>query len=114
MPQELPVLDLGPMRDGAPDAAESLAAELRAAFTEYGFYFVRNHGVPEDLLAETFAAAERFHTMALERKLALKIDEHNIGYLPMRGATTRTSRAARVSAASTNGPPTCPAFAKRS
>ena len=27
--------------------------------------------------------------MPLERKLALKIDEHNIGYLPMRGATTR-------------------------
>src|SRR5215211_6092783 len=89
MPQELPVLDLGPMRDGAPAALEALAAQLETAFTEYGFYFVRGHGVPEGLLAETFAAAERFHAMPLERKLALKIDEHNIGYLPMRGATTR-------------------------
>ena len=102
MPQELPVLDLGPMRDGAPGALGVFAAELRAAFTEYGFYFVRNHGVPEDLLAETFAAAERFHNMPLERKLALKIDEHNIGYLPMRGATTRMNSLGEVARPNAN------------
>lgn len=89
MAQELPVLDLGPLREGGPGGLEALASKLRAAFTEYGFYFVRNHGIPDDLLADTFAAAERFHGMPLERKLALKINEHNIGYMPMRGATTR-------------------------
>ena len=102
MAQELPVLDLGPMRGGAPGALEALAAELRAAFTEYGFYFVRNHGIPESLLAETFAAAERFHDMPLERKLALKINEHNIGYLPMRGATTRMNSLGEVARPNAN------------
>ena len=102
MAQELPVLDLGPMRGGAPDAAEALAARLKAAFTEYGFYFVRNHGVPEGLLAETFAAAERFHDMPLDAKLALKINEHNIGYMPMRGATTRMNSLGEVARPNAN------------
>lgn len=34
--------------------------QVARAFTEYGFYFVRNHGILGDLLADAFAAVERF------------------------------------------------------
>jgi isopenicillin N synthase-like dioxygenase len=89
MSQSIPVLDLAPLRAGEAGALEKLGAELRHAFTEVGFYFVRNHGISQDLLDTTFAEAERFHAQSLEAKLALKINEHNIGYMAMRGATTR-------------------------
>ncbi|MEI6158196.1 MAG: 2-oxoglutarate and iron-dependent oxygenase domain-containing protein [Roseococcus sp.] len=89
MSQTIPVLDLAPLRAGEPSALEKLGAELRHAFTEVGFYFVRNHGISQELLDTTFAEAERFHAQSLEAKLALKINEHNMGYMPMRGATTR-------------------------
>jgi isopenicillin N synthase-like dioxygenase len=89
MAQTIPVLDIAPLRDGKPGALERLGEELRQAFTEVGFYFVRGHGIPEALLEDTFAAAERFHAQPLEAKLAMRINEHNIGYMPMRGATTR-------------------------
>src|SRR5690606_20505722 len=89
MSQQIPVLDLAPLRDGVQGAAERLGGELREAFTEVGFYFVRNHGIPQSLLDATFEAAERFHAQPIEAKLAVKINEHNIGYMPMRGATTR-------------------------
>ena len=46
---EIPVLDLGPLRAGEPGALERLGAELREAFTEVGFYFVRNHGISQAL-----------------------------------------------------------------
>ena len=91
MADTIPVLDLGPLRAGTPGAVEQLGAELRRAFTEVGFYFVRNHGISQELLDTTFAEAERFHAQSLEAKLALKINEHNIGYMPMRGATTRVN-----------------------
>ncbi|NKC31332.1 isopenicillin N synthase family dioxygenase [Falsiroseomonas selenitidurans] len=102
MSDSIPVLDLAPLRDGTPGALDRLGEELRRAFTEVGFYFVRNHGIPQALLDETFAAAERFHAQPIEAKLALKINEHNIGYMPMRGATTRVNAVGEVALPNAN------------
>ena len=102
MTAKIPVLDLGPMRAGVPGALEQLGAELREAFTDVGFYFVRNHGIPQALLDETFSAAEGFHAQPLDAKLALKINEHNIGYMPLRGATTRVNAVGDVALPNAN------------
>ena len=85
----IPVLDIAPLRAGEPGALERLGAELRHAFTEIGFYFVRGHGVAEPLVDAAFEAARRFHDQPMEAKLAMRFDNNNTGYLPMRGATTR-------------------------
>ena len=85
----IPVLDIAPLRAGESGALERLGAELRRAFTEVGFYFVRGHGVPDALVEEVFEATRRFHAQPMEAKLAMQFDNHNTGYLPMRGATTR-------------------------
>lgn len=102
MSEQIPVLDLAPLQDGAPGALDRLGEELRRAFTEVGFYFVRNHGIPQSLLDATFEAAERFHAQPIEAKLALKINEHNIGYMPMRGATTRVNAVGDVALPNAN------------
>jgi len=88
----IPVLDLGPYRAGEAGAAERLAEDLCHAQENVGFYFIVNHGVPRSRIDATFTAARRFHAMPLEAKLALKANEHNIGYLPMKGSTTRSSK----------------------
>lgn len=98
----IPVLDLAPLREGVPGAVEKLGKELRHAFTKVGFYFVRNHGIPQALLDATFAEAERFHAQDIEAKLALKINEHNAGYMPMRGATTRVNAVGEVALPNAN------------
>lgn len=102
MSQHIPVLDLAPLRQGSPGALEQLGDELRRAFTEVGFYFVRNHGIPQSMLDATFSAAERFHAQSMDAKLALKINEHNIGYMPMRGATTRVNAVGDVALPNAN------------
>ncbi|MEN0073956.1 MAG: 2-oxoglutarate and iron-dependent oxygenase domain-containing protein, partial [Paracraurococcus sp.] len=89
MADEIPILDLAPLLEDRPGALDALGAQLRRAFTEVGFYFVRNTGVPEPLVEAAFAAAARFHAQPLEAKLALPFNEHNQGYLPFRGNTTR-------------------------
>ena len=38
----------------------------------------------------------RFHARPLDEKLKIKLDRHNVGYLPMRGDTLRTSVVANV------------------
>ncbi len=91
MPVTIPVLDLGPYLAGEPGAIDDIAAELRRALTEIGFYFIVNHGVAPAQVRDIFHQAARFHAQPLEKKMEVRIDKHNVGYLPMRGDTLRTS-----------------------
>jgi isopenicillin N synthase-like dioxygenase len=90
-PETIPVLDLAAYRAGDPAALQQLGAELRYALEEVGFYFIRNHGVSPALIAGAFEAARQFHAQPEDAKLALRINEHNVGYLPFRGSVTRHS-----------------------
>ncbi|HTZ36666.1 MAG TPA: 2-oxoglutarate and iron-dependent oxygenase domain-containing protein [Stellaceae bacterium] len=98
----IPVIDLGAYLAGEPGAAARAAEELRIALTEIGFYLIVNHGVAPALTAAAYREAARFHALPLDRKLAVKIDRHNVGYLPLRGDTLRTSVVETVTKANLN------------
>ena len=100
--ETIPVIDLGPYLAGQPGAMEAAAAELRFALTEIGFYFIVNHGVPPEQVRDVFSQAARFHAQPIERKMEIRIDRHNVGYLPMRGDTLRTSTVQKVTRANFN------------
>ena len=89
--ETIPVIDLGPYLAGETGALDRTAKELHFALTEIGFYFIVNHGVPREQISATFEQVKRFHAQPVEKKLALKLNHHNTGYLPMRGNTLRTS-----------------------
>ena len=80
---EIPLIDVSGYLSGAPGAAQRTAAELRFAFEHVGFYYLAGHGVPQSLIDMAYAEAARFHAQPLEQKLAVKVDEHNIGYMPI-------------------------------
>ena len=80
---EIPLIDVAAYLAGAPGAAQRAAAELRFAFENVGFYYLRGHGVPQPLIDTAYAEAARFHAQPLDAKLALRVDEHNIGYMPI-------------------------------
>ena len=100
--ETIPVIDLGPYLAGAPGALEQAAGELRAALTKVGFYFIVNHGIPEHSIREAYRQAARFHALPLDAKMAVRIDRHNVGYLPMSGDTLRTSTVQAVTKANLN------------
>src|SRR5690242_10753837 len=77
----IPVIDLGPYLAARPRAAAETAAELGRALQDVGFFVVVNHGVPPALIDDTFAEARRFHAQPPEAKLALRMNEHNNGYM---------------------------------
>ena len=87
----IPVLDVSRYFAGDTDELPHLGAELRYAFENLGFWYLRGHGVPRSLIDDGFAACEQFHAQPMEKKLALKINEHNIGYMPMGGSIARSS-----------------------
>jgi isopenicillin N synthase-like dioxygenase len=88
---EIPVIDVSRFLAGEPGALEACAAQLRHAYEDVGFWFLTGHGISRELIAEVFEEAARFHALPLEEKMRIKIDHHNIGYLPMKAATVRHS-----------------------
>ena len=52
--------------------------------------------MPSAQIPEIFRQVARFHAQPLEKKLEIKLDKHNVGYLPMKGDTLRTSVVATV------------------
>src|SRR5712671_5829179 len=88
---QIPVIDYGPYFSGAPGALEQVAAEVAHACENIGFFYALNHGVPDELIDRAFAASRQFHAMPLEQKLPLKLNENNIGYLPINASVQGAS-----------------------
>jgi isopenicillin N synthase-like dioxygenase len=81
MPYEIPVIDLADYSAGRPGALRSVARQIQDALTTIGFFVVTNHDVPAALIRQTFNEAARFHDLPMARKAALKLNEHNNGYM---------------------------------
>jgi isopenicillin N synthase-like dioxygenase len=88
---QIPVIDFGPCFAGAPGALEHTAAVARHACENIGFFYALNHGVPEAVIERDFAASRRFHALPLEEKLTLRLNENNIGYLPINASVQGAS-----------------------
>jgi isopenicillin N synthase-like dioxygenase len=87
----IPVIDFGPYFAGAPGALATLAGQLRHPCENIGFFYATNHGVPQAVIDRGFAASHRFHALPLEEKLQLRLNENNIGYMPMNASVQGAS-----------------------
>jgi isopenicillin N synthase-like dioxygenase len=87
----IPIIDYGPYFQGRSGALSMLAEAVRDACENVGFFYIRNHGVSEVLVESAFAASRRFHSLPLDQKLALKLNENNIGYLPINASVQGAS-----------------------
>lgn len=88
----IPVIDFGPAFRGESGGLESVAAQVRRASEEVGFFYLAGHGVPQEIVDAAFAASREFHAMPDDVKRSLPINENNIGYLApnqsIQGAST--------------------------
>ena len=88
----IPVIDFGPAFRGEPGGLERVAAQVRPASREVGFFYLAGHGVPEELVEAAFAASREFHALSDGEKALLAINDNNIGYLApnqsIQGAST--------------------------
>jgi len=92
MTTTIPVIDAGDWLRGRAGALAAAARAVHEALTTVGFFVLTGHDVPLPLIARTFAEARRFHLLPMEKKLALKLNEHNNGYMVMGRYAVRTSQ----------------------
>ncbi|HEU5195488.1 MAG TPA: 2-oxoglutarate and iron-dependent oxygenase domain-containing protein, partial [Methylomirabilota bacterium] len=86
----IPVIDVAPAFAGGM-GLERVAAQVREASERVGFFYVKGHGVPQAIIEDAFAASREFHALPLDDKLALKLNQNNIGYLPVNESMQRAS-----------------------
>ncbi|HTV76726.1 MAG TPA: 2-oxoglutarate and iron-dependent oxygenase domain-containing protein [Steroidobacteraceae bacterium] len=79
----IPVIDLGGLSADDPKAKADVAAALRKACTEVGFFYIVNHGVPEDLVGRVFSHARRLFDRPLDEKMQIHVKKsgHQLGYV---------------------------------
>lgn len=53
------------------------------ACKDHGFFYVENHGVPEEMIQTVFGHSKAFFDLDLENKMRLKSEMNNRGYRPM-------------------------------
>ena len=68
-----------------------MADEIRSALEHVGFFVIVNHDVSRSLIARTFDEARRIHSLEASVKMALRMNEHNNGYMAMARYTVRTA-----------------------
>jgi len=83
---EIPIIDIAALVDGSdPDG---VAREIGDVCETVGFFYVKNHGVPHDLVECMYAAMQRFFGLPLEIKQRLHVANSGPtlrGYIPPYG-----------------------------
>jgi len=81
----IPVIDISPLRAGDPIGSAEVAKQLGAACREVGFFYITNHGVPEEVITDTFEYAQRFFALPLNEKMEYSLERNSTcfrGYSP--------------------------------
>ncbi|MFC1665013.1 isopenicillin N synthase family dioxygenase [Pseudomonadota bacterium] len=89
--RDLPTLDLGEYLKGTAGATEKLASQLRHACEDIGFFFIVNHGIPDEKNEKIFNETKRFHALPEEDKVALAINSNQRGYIQPGGTLIKHS-----------------------
>lgn len=71
-PTALPIIDIAPLRQDAADCRD-VAAQLGQACRRFGFFYIREHGVPESLQDRLETSARQFFAQPAEAKMAIRM-----------------------------------------
>ncbi|MEA2779479.1 MAG: hypothetical protein QOK29_1023 [Rhodospirillaceae bacterium] len=85
--ESLPIIDLSGVRSGDARRLEEAAAKIRDACTTVGFFYVTNHGVPEQLIDAAVCAAKIFFDSPIELKRQVAVNHRHRGFNELGDAT---------------------------
>lgn len=77
---QVPIIDFSPFLTGNDEGQKKVAQEIAQACQDVGFFYLRNHGVPEELIERVFAQSKHFFALPLPIKNRIPWDESNRGY----------------------------------
>jgi len=77
----IPVIDMAPLSGGDRTAVARVAGDLLDAAQRVGFFYVRNHAVPQPLIDRVYMLSRRFFSLPAEVKQSVHINAMHRGFL---------------------------------
>ncbi|CAM1501219.1 Fc.00g103810.m01.CDS01 [Cosmosporella sp. VM-42] len=77
-PDEIPIIDIGPMFSSSLDERQYVARQIRDAAMNNGFFYITNHGVPNTVTNDAYASCLEFFRQPLQTKM--KADQKKSTY----------------------------------
>ena len=93
---EIPLLDLGELDLNDPKSCTILVDDFRWIFEQIGFAYVIGHGIDFVFIDSVFDASRRFHSLPLERKMAVELNRTHRGFIAANSTTDINSKLAEV------------------
>jgi len=80
----IPTIDFSNILSSDPEVRKELAAKVRDACSNVGFFYAQNHPVPEEVISKTFKAIADFFALPKEEKMEVHIQKNPAirGYEP--------------------------------
>ena len=88
--EEIPIIDFAAALSDEPGAKSQAAKAIREACETVGFFYIRNHGVPEADIERIFDIGRRFFALPLDQKLSIhkNLSPQHAGYTPLLAENT--------------------------
>ena len=83
----IPVIDISPLYGDDIAGARAVAADIRRASVEAGFFYIRGHHMPPDLMRATLMASKFFFSRPEAEKRAIQVNGAHRGYVPFAQTT---------------------------
>ncbi len=83
--ESIPVIDFEAMHGGDRTVQQAVADALCRACVQVGFFYVKNHGVPQAVIDQAFAQSRQFFGRSLDEKMQVHISKspNHRGYVPL-------------------------------
>ena len=83
----IPTIDIAPLFGADRFAKKAVADEIGRACESIGFFYIKNHGVPEDLIKRTYELSKAFHSspFALRDTVHVRHSPGTRGWIPVTG-----------------------------
>ncbi len=77
----VPVIDIAGLRSEDPEILQKVAADIREAAETVGFFYVKNHGISQEIMDKTYALAQRFFSQDLAQKDKVGVNHVHRGFI---------------------------------
>ncbi|GAA5886997.1 hypothetical protein JCM16303_003084 [Sporobolomyces ruberrimus] len=84
---QLPVIDLSRLSSDKFEDRKALAEEIQRASIDIGFFYISNHGIPQEVVDEAFEQGRKFFEQPTEKKMLVDLQKSDAfkGYAPLKG-----------------------------